>query len=67
MPLIVPVPVPLFMTVIACMSTWNIAVTVVSAVNVTLHVVAVPEHPPPDQPPNCEPVAATAVNMIVEP
>ena len=44
----------------------NVAVTGVAAVTVTTHVPE-PEHPPPVQPANVEPSAATAVNVTLVP
>jgi len=41
----------------------NVAVTVVSAVTVTVHDVAVPEQPPPLKPVNDEPDPGVAVNF----
>jgi hypothetical protein len=41
----------------------NVAVTVVAAARGSVQVVAVPEHPPPDQPVNAEPDAASAVSV----
>src|SRR5687767_8573971 len=48
-PVIVPAPVPAAATVIACVVSPNVAVTVVAPISVTVHV-PVPEQPPPDQP-----------------
>lgn len=45
----------------------NVAVTVVSLDNVTVHVVAVPEQPPPDHPPNVDPVLGVAVSVTAVP
>ena len=44
----------------------NVAVTVVSAVSVTVQV-PVPLQPPPDQPANAEPAVALADSVTVEP
>jgi hypothetical protein len=44
----------------------NVAVTVVAAVIVRVHA-AVPLQPPPDQPTNVEPVAGTAVSVVMSP
>ena len=52
----VPVPLPASVTVNAYVGLLNVAVTVVFAVNVTLHVLPVPLHPPPLQPANTDPV-----------
>ena len=64
----VPLPVPASVTVSAkfVVVALNVAVTVVAAVNVTLHV-AVPEHPPPLHPVNVDPEAGTAVKVITVP
>ena len=58
----VPVPVPARVTVSAKLCGVNVAVTVVAAVTVTVHG-PVPEHPPPLQPVNVEPVAGVAVSV----
>jgi hypothetical protein len=41
----------------------NVAVTVVAALSVTVHVVAVPLQLPPDHPPKVEPVLAASVSV----
>jgi hypothetical protein len=61
-----PVPAPAGVTVNVCGPMKNVAVTVVSAFNTTVHV-PVPLHPPPDQPENTEPAAAAAVNVTLVP
>ena len=62
----VPLPVPALLTVSAKLGTPNVAVTVVAAFNVTVHV-PVPEQPPPLQPVNVEPVAGAAVSVSAVP
>ncbi len=52
----VPDPVPDALTVTTNVGLLNVAVTVVFAVSETLHVVPVPLHPPPLQPPNVDPL-----------
>jgi len=57
-------------TVNVCVSggaVLNVAVTVVSAVTVTMHDIAAPEHPPPVKPANDEPAAGVAVNITLLP
>ena len=56
----VPPPVPVFVTVSVGLST-NVAVTVFAASIVTVHVSAVPVHPPPVKPANVEPAPPAAV------
>src|SRR5436309_10711154 len=62
----VPLPAPALLTVSAKLGTPNVAVTVVAAFNVTVHV-PVPEQPPPLQPVNVEPAAGVAVNVTTVP
>ena len=62
----VPLPAPALLTVSAKLGTPNVAVTVVAAFNVTVHV-PVPEQPPPLQPVNVEPVAGAAVSVSAVP
>ena len=57
--MIVPVPVPDFVTVKLYTVVAKDAVTDVAAFIVTVQV-PVPEHPPPDQPEKVEPLAADA-------
>jgi hypothetical protein len=61
----VPVPVPAGVTVSVLLGTveLKVAVTVWLELNVTVHVVALPEQPPPEKPANVEPVAGAAVNV----
>jgi hypothetical protein len=61
---IVPVPVPFFITVKVA---WlNVATTETAAFTVTTHA-PVPLHPPPDQPEKNEPVVGDAVNVTLVP
>src|SRR5260221_11528411 len=64
----VPLPVPGLLTVrLNCSGgALKVAVTVVAAFIVTLHV-PVPEHPPPLQPLNVDPPAAPAVSVTTVP
>jgi hypothetical protein len=62
----VPEPDPLGVTDSVSVSV-NVAVTDVAAVRGSVQVVAVPEHPPPDQPANSEPDAAAAVRVTCVP
>ena len=62
----VPLPAPALLTVSAKLGTPNVAVTVVAAVSVTVHV-PVPEQLPPLQPVNVEPVAGAAVSVSAVP
>ena len=61
----VPEPDPALLTV-SVRSATNVAVTVVSALSVTVHE-AVPEHPPPDQPAKTEPGSAAALSVTEVP
>src|SRR3954447_2689485 len=61
-----PLPLPARVTVSGKVWSVNVAVTVVAAVSVSVHGV-VPLQPPPDQPVNVEPVAATAVSVVMSP
>jgi hypothetical protein len=45
----------------------NVAVTASAALIVTVHVVAVPEQPPPLQPANAEPLLGVSVNVTAVP
>jgi hypothetical protein len=58
----VPDPAPAFDTVSVYVFSVNVAVTDVSALSVTTHVL-VPEQPPPLQPVNVEPAAGVAVSV----
>src|SRR5213592_1313520 len=62
----VPLPAPALLTVSAKLGTPNVAVTVVAAFNVTVHV-PVPEQPPPLQPLNVDPAAGAAVKVTAVP
>ncbi len=61
----VPTPSPALTTVSS--GPAKIAVTVFASSTVTVHVVAVPVHPPPVKPPKVEPVAGAAVNWTIVP
>jgi hypothetical protein len=64
-----PLPLPSLVTMRANVPAvcWvNVAVTSILALTVTLHV-PVPEQPPPLQPENTEPLAATAVSVTLVP
>ena len=63
----VPVPVPARTMVRVFVGSEKVAVTAVAADIVTVQVAALPEHPPPDQPANTEPVAAAAVRTTLAP
>ena len=63
----VPVPVPDSLTVTANVGLLNVAVTVVFAVSVTLHVAPVPLHPPPLQPANVDPVPGISDTFTTAP
>ena len=58
-----PVPVPARVTVNVKLCSAKLAVTVVAAVMVTVHVL-VPEQPPPFQPVKVEPVVGMAVSVL---
>src|SRR3989442_12043643 len=62
----VPLPVPALLTVSATVGRAKVAVTVVAALRVTVHV-PVPEQPPPVQPVKVEPAAGVAVNVTAVP
>src|SRR5207253_929023 len=62
----VPLPVPAFTTASVNRCTLKVAVTVVSALIVTMHGL-VPEQPPPLQPANVEPALGVAVRVTVVP
>jgi len=62
----VPVPSPARTMVKVLDGSEKVAVTVVAAASATVQVL-VPEHPPPDQPTNTEPVAAAAVRTTLAP
>ena len=61
-----PEPLPLRLTVSANVIRSNRAVMAVSAARVTVHAL-VPEHPPPVQPANDDPLIGAAVNVTVVP
>jgi hypothetical protein len=62
----VPVPVPILPTLSVKLCSAKVAVTVVAALRVTLHV-PVPEQLPPDQPEKVEPAAGVAVSVTAVP
>ena len=62
----VPLPAPALLTVSVVVARANVAVTVVAAVIVTVHV-PVPPHPPPLQPVKIEPASGVAVRLTVVP
>ncbi|HEY5197178.1 MAG TPA: hypothetical protein VIJ51_09150 [Solirubrobacteraceae bacterium] len=61
-----PDPDPPIVTV-NCSSGLNAAVTDSAPLIVTVHVVAVPEQPPPLHPANVDPAAGVSVNVTIEP
>ena len=63
----VPAPVPFFATLRFATARLNVAVTVAVVLIVTLHVSAVPEHPPPLQPANTALTPGAAVKVTTLP
>lgn len=61
-----PLPVPEVAT-LSITSGVNVAFTVVAAFITTVQVAATPLHPPPDHPPNREPLAGDAVSVTLVP
>jgi hypothetical protein len=60
----VPLPVPVLFTVRVSWSSVNVAVSAVSAITLTTHVL-VPVQTPPDQPVNVEPGVAVGVSVTI--